>query len=79
MDSASTRTITVPLNSAEAFPTGTQIIVARYNTGEVSIGGTAGVTVVSANSFSYLNNQYSSATLIKRSTNSWYLFGDLKP
>ena len=79
MDSSTSKTITVPLNSSEAFPIGTQIIVARYGTGEVEIVGDSGVTVRSANSFTYLNNQYSSGTLIKRGTNSWYLFGDLKP
>ncbi len=72
-------TITVPLNSNVLFPIGSQILVVRDETGEVDIVGDSGVTVLSVNSWNKLNNQYSSATLIKMSTDTWYLLGDLKP
>jgi hypothetical protein len=71
-------TVTVPLNSSVAFPTGSQILVVRGTTGAVDIGATSGVTLNSANGFKNLNYQYSSATLLKSGSDTWYLFGDLK-
>jgi hypothetical protein len=71
-------TVTVPPNSSVAFPTGSQILVVRATASAVDIAAGSGVTINSANSYLDLNYQYSSATLIKRDTNEWYLFGDLK-
>jgi len=77
MSNASTRTITVPNNSSVAFPIGSQVMVARGDTGSVQILEGAGVTIDSSNNHTYLQYQYSGATLIKKSTNGWWLFGDL--
>lgn len=70
-------TLTVPPNSSVAFPIGSQVMVARGNTGKVQISEGTGVTIVSSNSNTFLQYQYSGATLIKKSTNDWWLFGDL--
>lgn len=70
-------TITVPPNSDVPFPIGSQILLARYGTGELDIAEGSGVTVLKAVGLK-LNTQYSGATLIKRATDEWYLFGDLK-
>lgn len=71
-------TITVPLNSSVAYPAGTQINILQAGTGQVTIVATSGVTI-SANPGLKLRGQWSSATLIKRSTgtDNWVLVGDI--
>jgi len=73
---ASATTITIPLNSAVAFPVGTSIDILQTSTGQVTIAGDAGVTVNSTPGLK-LRTQWSSATLFKRATNTWVVFGDL--
>ena len=68
--------VTVPPNTDVAFPIGTQINVMQYGAGKVQVAQGAGV-VVRGTPGLYLRAQYSSATLIKRATNEWYLIGDL--
>ena len=74
--SGSATTITIPLNSAVAFPVGTSIDILQTSTGQVTIAGDAGVTVNSTPGLK-LRTQWSSATLFKRATNTWVVFGDL--
>ena len=74
--SGSATTITIPLNSAVAFPVGTSIDILQTSTGQVTIAGDAGVTV-NATPGLKLRTQWSSATLFKRATNTWVVFGDL--
>lgn len=76
VNSSSTVTLTVPTNSAAAFPIGTSFDIVRMGTGAVSIVGDSGVTV-NATPGTNLRARYSSATLFKRGTNSWLLIGDL--
>ena len=78
LTSGSNETLTVPADSSVAFPNGTQLVIIRSGTGELAIAGDSGVTVNSAQSNLNLNYQYSAATLIKLSTDNWYVFGDLK-
>jgi hypothetical protein len=66
----------VPLNSAEAFPVGSQVTVLQTGAGQVTIAGTPGVTV-NATPGLKLRTQWSSATLIKRATDTWVAIGDL--
>ena len=68
--------VTVPPNTDVAFPIGTQINVMQYGAGKVQVAQGAGV-VVRGTPGLYLRAQYSSATLIKRATDEWYLIGDL--
>jgi hypothetical protein len=72
----SAATITIPLNSAVAFPVGTSIDVLQTSTGQVTIAGDAGVTVNSTPGLK-LRTQWSTATLFKRATNTWVVYGDL--
>ena len=72
-----TMALTVPPNSSVAFPIGSQVMVARGNTGKVQITAGTGVTIVSSNNNTFLQYQYSGVTLIKKDTNDWWLFGDL--
>ena len=76
MGSASAMTLTIPLNSAVAFPVGTSIDILQTSTGQVTIAGDAGVTVNSTPGLK-LRTQWSTATLFKRATNTWVVYGDL--
>lgn len=77
MNLATALTVTIPLNSSIAFPIGTQITIIQEGVGQVDIAGAVGVTILSSLSRLRLANQYSSATLIKKATDTWYLVGDL--
>ena len=74
--SGSATTITVPLNSSVAYAVGTQITLLQTGAGQLTVTGTAGVTV-NATPGLKLRAQWSSATLIKRATDTWVLIGDL--
>jgi len=77
IDSASDRTITVPLNSSVPFAIGQRLDVVRLNTGNVTFAGAVGVTINSKNSNKKIAARYSGATLIKYGTDTWVLIGDL--
>jgi hypothetical protein len=68
-------TLTVPTNATVAFATGTQISILQTGASQVTVGG-AGVTI-NATPGLKLRAQWSSATLIKRGTDTWVLVGDL--
>jgi hypothetical protein len=68
--------ITVPLDSSQNFQNGTTITILRTNVGNVDIQGSAGVTV-NATPGQRLRARWSSASLIKRSSDLWILVGDL--
>lgn len=77
MNNANANTITVPLNSSQAFATGAQISIVQTGAGQTTIAGDTGVTVNSASGLK-LRAQWSAATLVKRDTNTWVVFGDLE-
>jgi len=77
MNVATANNLTVPLDSAVAFPVGTKIDIAQYGAGQTTVVATGGVTVRSAGGALKLAAQYSGATLVKIATNEWYLFGDI--
>lgn len=71
-------TVSVPTNASVAFPIGTQINIVQYGTGKTQILATSpGTTNIRFTPGSYLRDRYSSATLIKRDSDEWYLIGDL--
>jgi hypothetical protein len=78
MGKATAQTLTVPLNSSVAFPTGTKIDIIQTGAGETTIAATGGVTINSDGSKLKLNAQWAGATLIKRATDTWILIGSLK-
>ena len=67
----------VPTNSSVPFPSGTIITLAQYGAGQVNIIGDTGVTLRSSGGKFKTTGQYSVATLYKRDTNEWYLYGDI--
>jgi len=77
VDSTSPVTITIPTNSAVAYPIGTTLDILGINTGLITIAGDSGVTVNSTPGLK-LRTQWSSCTLFKRAENSWVVYGDLK-
>jgi hypothetical protein len=77
MNVASANTVTVPLNSTQAFPIGTSIDIVQYGAGQTTIVATGGVTIRSSGSKLKLTGQYSAATLYKRGTDEWIAMGDL--
>ena len=76
MNNGSANTLTVPLNATVAYPVGAQINVLQTGTGQTTVAATAGVTI-NATPGLKLRAQWSSATLIKRATDTWVLVGDL--
>ena len=76
MGVASGNTLTVPPNASVAFPIGTQIVILQTGAGQVTLTQGAGVTI-NATPGLKLRTTWSSATLIKRATNTWVAIGDL--
>ena len=76
MGSSSPTTLTIPLNSAVAFPIGTSLDILQTGTGQVTIAGEVGVTI-NATPGLKLRTQWSSATIFKRAENTWVAYGDL--
>jgi len=74
--SSSATTITIPANSSVAYPVGTSIDILQTSTGQVTIAAGAGVTV-NATPGLKLRTQWSGATLFKRATDTWVVYGDL--
>ncbi|MBL8595532.1 MAG: hypothetical protein JNK01_22820 [Devosia sp.] len=74
--SGSATTCTVPPNSSVPYPVDTIINLMQYGAGQVTFAAGAGVTIRSAGSRLKLAGQYSAASLRKRATDEWWLFGD---
>jgi hypothetical protein len=76
MNVASANDLTVPLDSSVAYPVGTQINILQTGAGQTTIVATGGVTIDGTPGLK-LRTQWSSATLIKRATDTWVAIGDL--
>jgi hypothetical protein len=77
VNSSSNLQVTVPANSATAFPAGSQINIFRRGTGKVQVVGSGTASIVGTPGY-FLRAQYSSATLIKLdNADNWALVGDL--
>lgn len=77
MNLGSPNNLTVPPNSAVAFPIGTIIEIIQLGAGQTTIVAGSGVTIHSPNGELKLSGQYSSASLRKRATDEWVLIGDI--
>ena len=75
MNMAGANTVTVPPDSAVAFPVGTILDVCQTGTGATTIAAGTGVTLRTAGALT-LRTQWSSVTLRKRAANEWVLAGD---
>jgi hypothetical protein len=77
MEDSTANNLTVPTNASVAFPVGTEIRITQLGTGQTTILAAFGVTIRTQGGKNKTVGQYSVATLFKRGTNEWYLFGDL--
>jgi len=73
---AGTVTVTVPPATTYNFPSGTQINLLNIGAGVVTTAAGAGVTLNGTPGLK-LRAQWSSATLIKRASETWVVIGDL--
>ena len=78
INNAAANELIIPLNSVVAFPIGTQILVSQLGTGQTSIGKSFGVNLYSEGNKLKIVGQYGVVSLIKKSTDLWYLAGNLK-
>jgi hypothetical protein len=76
LSNASAITVTVPTNASVAFPIGSTVNLLQTGAGQVTVSGPAGGTL-NFTPGSKFRTQWSSATLIKRATDTWVLIGDL--
>lgn len=76
MNNAAANTLTVPPNSAVAFPIGTRIDLGQDGAGQTTVAAGAGVTIRTPETLR-LRKQWAKATLIKRLADSWDLEGNL--
>jgi hypothetical protein len=73
----STGTVTVPLNSSVAFPTGSFVNFIQSGTGPILITGASGVSIQSESSKLKIKAQYGVAGVVKTDINTWVAFGNL--
>ena len=76
MNVVSANTLTVPPNSSVAYDVGAQITILQTGAGQTTLTQGAGVTINGTPGLK-LRAQWSSATLIKRATDTWVAIGDL--
>jgi hypothetical protein len=76
INNASGITLTIPTNASVPFPVGTQITILQTGAGQITVAGPSGGTL-NATPGTKLRAQWSSATLLKRATDTWVLMGDL--
>ena len=76
MGVASANTLTVPPNSSVAFPVGSTLTILQTGAGQCTLTAGAGVTVNGTPGLK-LRTTWSSATLIKRATDTWVALGDM--
>jgi len=75
MNLAGANTFTVPPNSSVAFATGSNITILQIGAGQTTVTAGGGVTINSSLGLK-MRTQWSSATLVKRATDTWVLMGD---
>jgi len=76
LEFSGTFTVTVPPESTYNFATGSVLNLLNISTGTITIAGGSGVTV-NGNPGLKLSTQWSGASIVKRSTNTWVAVGDL--
>ena len=77
MDNVSANTLTVPPNTAVAFPVNTRIDIGQDGTGQTTIAAGTGVTIRTPETRK-LRKQWSKASLICRAVDVWDIVGDME-
>jgi len=74
MTNASANTLTIPPNSAVAFPVGTKVFITQGGAGSTTIAAGAGVTINAPDDVTLaIGKQYSSRVCQKTGTDTWLL------
>jgi hypothetical protein len=76
VNSGSATTFTIPTNASLAWPVGASMDILQTGSGQVTISPASGVTL-NFTPGNKLRTQWSSATILKRSADSWVVYGDL--
>lgn len=76
MNSVSSNSFVVPPNASVAFPIGTTITVFQQGAGTTTLTPGSGVTILTASSL-LARAQYSTISVIKLGTDTWWAAGDL--
>lgn len=81
-NSTTAGTIYVPTDASQPYPTGTQITIIQTGTGQLTItAANSGATSILSNGTTAgspkCRTRYSAVTLVKYTTNGWYVIGDL--
>ena len=76
LSNASAITFTIPANASVAYPVGTVINLVQLGAGQVTVAITSD-TLNSPDSRTKLKGQYSLASVIKITSTSWVLSGDI--
>ena len=77
MNVATANNLTVPPNSAVAFPVGTIVEVCQVGAGQTTVVAGAGVTVRTPETL-VVTGQWSTVSLRKRAIDEWVLAGDVE-
>lgn len=77
MTNAAANNLTVPPNSAVAFPIGTSILIAQGGAGQTTIVAGAGVTLKKSETLK-LRKVDAIASILKTAADTWRVFGDLE-
>jgi hypothetical protein len=77
MNVGAANNLTVPPNSSVAFAIGSRIDLTQMGAGQTTIVAGSGVTIRQRESKLKMAGQYAGASLYKRATDEWVLFGDL--
>lgn len=75
MNNSAQQIVTIPEAGTVAFPVGTVLNVGQFGVGIVTFTPAAGVTINSAGGLLSIGSQFSAATLIQTSTDTWWLLG----
>jgi hypothetical protein len=75
---ATAGTLNIPTDATANFAIGTQINILQTGAGQITIAAvTPGTTTVNGTPGLKLRGQWSAATIVKRSANTWVAVGDL--
>lgn len=79
VNSSAPTTITIPLDGdgGYTFDIGSQVVLVQLGTGQVTVAGATGVSVLTEGSRVTTKARYAVASLIKLSANTWLLSGNL--
>ena len=70
-------TVTLPQDSAVAFPVGTNIIFERNGAGTLTLAAGSGATVRSKGGTLTCADQYTTVAAVKQAANTWTIFGNI--